>query len=330
MPNISTEISQLAKTSAAAKISAPLVPYNAISLHYLKTFGEKVHKIPVSVAKTCPNREGLNGMKTCNFCDVWGSAAYEDLVNKSLQEQIRTGRERVQRRVNRSHFLIYFQAYTTTFARVAELRTHIVAALDEPDVKGFVVGTRPDCLSDALIELLNEYSEKCYVAVELGVQTFNEDQLIWMRRGHTGERSIWAIRRLSEKTRVNLGIHLIFGLPGETDADIVATARLCNELPLDNVKLHNLHVLKNTPLADEYLRGEHQPISLEQYAARVTLFLQHLRPEIFVHRLAAVASRGDEIVAPKWAGLRMQTHQYILDYMKNHSAFQGELYAKNN
>ncbi len=312
-----------------SKPAARQVPYNPISLHYLKTFGEKVHKIPVSVAKTCPNREGLNGMKTCNFCDVWGSAAYEDLVNKSLHEQIKVGRERVQRRVNRSNFLVYFQAYTTTFARVAELRVHIAAALAEPDIKGFVVGTRPDCLSDALLDLLNEYSEKCYVAVELGVQSFKEDQLIWMRRGHTAERSIWGIRRLHEKTKVNLGVHLIFGLPGETEVDIIEAARLCNELPLDNVKLHNLHVLKNTPLADDFNRGEYLPISLEDYASRVTVFLQHLRPDIYIHRLAAVASRGDEIVAPKWAGLRMQTHQYILDYINARGARQGDRYVVN-
>lgn len=305
------------------------VPYNAISLHYLKTFGEKVHKIPVSVAKTCPNREGLNGMKTCNFCDVWGSAAYEDLVSKDLAEQIKVGRIRVKRRVNRSNFLIYFQAYTTTFARVAELRGQVEAAMREPDVKGFVIGTRPDCISDALIDLLNEYSEKCYVAVELGVQSFDEKTLLWMRRGHTAERSRWAIKRLRAKTKVNLGIHLIFGWPDETHETIIATAKECNNLQVDNVKLHNLHVLENTPLADDFRSGNYEPLSIDEYAARVTLFLQHLDPNIFVHRLAAVASRGEEIVAPKWAGFRMQTHQFILDFMKAKSAYQGEFYGHN-
>jgi len=304
------------------------LPYNPISSHYAQIFGEKVHKIPVSVAVTCPNREGLNGMKTCNFCDVWGSAAYEDLVKKDLAEQITEARARVKMSVNRSKFLVYFQAYTTTFARVAELRRHVETALMNSDIVGFVVGTRPDCLSEALYDLLNEYADRYYVAIELGVQTFDETQLLWMRRGHTAERSRFALRKLREKTgKVNVGIHLMFGLPGETREDIIAAARACNELPLDNVKLHNLHVLKHTPLADDFARGEFAPISREDYAERVMVFLQHLRPDIFVHRLAALASRHDELIAPKWAGKKMETHQFILDWMKSRNAYQGELFA---
>jgi len=303
------------------------LPYNPISRHYQERFGEKVYKIPVSVATTCPNREGLRGMKTCNFCDAWGSSAYPDLQGQTLQDQIIESRRRVLMRVNCAKFLVYFQAYTTTFARVAELRGHIEKALELSDVVGVVIGTRPDCISDALFDLVREVSARAYVAIEYGVQTFDEDQLIWMRRGHTAKKSISAINRTRlELPNVQMGIHLILGLPNETDADVIRAAEITNELPIDDVKLHNLHVLKNTPLADEFLAGQFTPLPLEDYAARARVFLQHLRPDLYVHRLAALSSRPDELVAPKWVTKKMETYQYILDHFKQHGAQQGQHY----
>ena len=301
------------------------LPYHPISRHYKEVFGEKVYKIPVSVAGTCPNREGLRGMKTCNFCDAWGSAAYPDLQKKELLEQVVESKSRILSRVNAGKFLVYFQAYTTTFSRVAALREHIEKIVQLPDVVGFVIGTRPDCLSDSLYELLNEYAAHQYVAVELGVQTFNEKNLVWMRRGHTAERSIWAIHKIREKCPlVNLGIHLIFGLPGETTEEIKAAAIKCNGLPIDNVKLHNLHVLKNTPLEEEHRAGLFQPLSREQYSEFVKIFLQHLDPRISVHRLAALSSHEGELVAPDWVSKKMETYQWIIDYMKKENSYQGQ------
>lgn len=306
------------------------LPYHPISLHYKTVFGEKVYKIPVSVAETCPNREGLRGMKTCNFCDVWGSAAYPDLQKKNLKEQIEESRQRVLSRVNAGRFLIYFQAYTTTYARVAQLREQIETSMAQNvkgDIVGVVIGTRPDCLSDALFDLLNEYSKKIYVAVELGVQSFNEKQLIWMRRGHTAKKSIRAIERMHTACpQVNLGIHLMFGLLNETEADVQSAAQTCNRLPIDNVKLHNLHVLTNTPLALDFFAGQFAPLTREEYIDRVILFLRHLSPKIAVHRLAALSSRPEELVAPEWTSKKMETYQAVLDRMKELGAFQGQMY----
>ena len=305
---------------------APLL-YNPISRHYRERFGQKVYKIPVSVATTCPNREGLRGMKTCNFCDAWGSSAYPDLQGQNLREQIRESRQRVLRRINCAKFLVYFQAYTTTFARVVQLREQMGMALAEPDIVGVVIGTRPDCISDALFDLLREYSEKTYVAVEYGVQSFDEQQLVWMRRGHTAARSIAAIERTrAEVPNLHIGIHLIFGLPNESDDDIRHAAEISNRLPIDDVKLHNLHILVNTPLAEEYTAGQFSPVSLEEYARRVTLYLQHLGAGIFVHRLSALSSRHDELVAPKWTAQKMASYQFILDHMRSRGAHQGQLH----
>jgi hypothetical protein len=162
------------------------------------------------------------------------------------------------------------------------------------------------------------------VAVELGVKSFFDDQLLFMKRGHTRAQSLEAILKIRENTQVDLGIHLMFGLPGETDEQIIETAQICSDLPIQNVKLHNLHVLTNTPLEKLYHQGEFQPIERELYAHRVALFLDHLAPHIYVHRLAAFASRWDELVAPIWARDKMGTHQFIVDTMRNQQSYQSQ------
>ena len=300
-------------------------PYYPINLFYKKVFGHKIYKIPVSTAQTCPNREGLKGMKTCNFCDAWGSAAYPEIRQKQLHEQILENQKKIYKRTKAKYFLVYFQSYTNTFAKIADLRKQFETASQFDFVKGFVVGTRPDCISDAVINLWNEYSGKKFISVELGVQSFNNSHLSWIRRGHTAQKSIWAIQKIKEKSTVNLGIHLIFGLPQETKEQIINTALKINALPIDNVKLHNLHVLKNTPLETDYKKGLFKPISQKEYFLKVKIFLQHLNPDIAVHRLAALASRPHELIAPLWTGKKMEVYQNMIDYMKKEKAWQGQL-----
>ncbi|MCB0411618.1 MAG: TIGR01212 family radical SAM protein [Bdellovibrionales bacterium] len=301
------------------------LPYFPISQFYKQRFGSKVYKIPVSTATTCPNREGLNGMQTCNFCDVWGSAAYPEIREQSLKEQITKTRLRMIELYKAQKFLVYFQAYTNTFSRVNELRRQFDVAKSFEDVVGIVVGTRPDCISEVLFDLWNETAEQMFMAVELGVQSFDEEQLLWMRRGHTAKRSLQAIERISQKCpKVDLGIHLMFGLPGETDQQIIDTALKLNDLPVHNVKLHNLHVLKDTPLEQDYLQGSFKPIEQQEYMQRVELFLRHLSPRLAIHRLAALSTRSEELVAPQWTALKMKTYQDMIDFMKSSNSFQGE------
>ncbi|NJL25979.1 MAG: TIGR01212 family radical SAM protein [Calothrix sp. SM1_5_4] len=301
------------------------LPYNPISRFYKERFQTKVYKVSVSVAETCPNREGLKGMQTCNFCDQWGSAAYKENLQKPLSQQIVDIKDILKRKRGAERFLIYFQAYTTTFSRVSRLREQFELALSHPDVLGIVVGTRPDCISHAFLETCNEMASRTFMAVELGVQSFDNAVLEWMRRGHTGEQSLKAIHQIAKNCPdVNLGIHLIFGSPGETDGDAIRTAKMVNDLPLHNVKLHHLHVLKDTPLAELYARGEFKPLEQEEYFRRCCVFLQNLRSDIAVHRLSALASRWDELVAPAWTTYKMETYQQMLNYMRERGAYQGQ------
>jgi radical SAM protein (TIGR01212 family) len=306
------------------------LPYRPISEFYQSKFGSKVYKIPVTVVDDCPNRRGLKGMQTCVFCDEWGSAARSEGQSMGLREQIEKFRIEIAKKFKAESFLVYFQAYTNTFTKLDSLRINFETALSYPFVKGLVVGTRPDCLSKGVFDLWNEFHAKSFVSVELGIQSFNDDQLTFMRRGHTREQSLKAIEKISKETQVDLGIHLMFGQPNETDEQIIETARICNSLPITNIKLHNLHVLKNTPLEGIFERGEFKPIERDSYAARVRLFLEHLSPRIYVHRLSAYAPRWDELVAPQWTADKMGTHQYMIDHLRDHRSFQGKALSRTH
>ncbi len=306
-------------------------PFYPVSQFYKEMFGEKVFKIPVALAGKCPNMKDGSGLKTCIFCDEWGSFAYPENQEKNLRQQIELHKKRVGDRYNAEKFFVYFQAYTTSYTQLQRVREAFQVAQSFPGVVGIVIGTRPDCLSPALLDTFSEVAEQTFMAVELGVQSFDNKHLEWMRRGHTAEQSIQAVQRIkSQCPKVNLGIHLMFGWPGETNEDLKVAANICNDLQIHNVKLHNLHVLKGTDLEALYNQGEFQPVELEEYSHMVSHFLAHLSPEIAVHRLVATASRWDELVAPRWTRNKMQNYQYVVDYMKNHNIKQGCLYAASH
>ena len=303
------------------------LPYFTIADHYRNLFGTKVYKIPVTIADTCPNREGLKGMETCIFCNEWGSAARSDSHTMELNEQIEKYKKDISQKYKAQQFLVYFQAYTNSFLKIQKLRENFDAALAHEHVKGFVLGTRPDCLSLALLNLWNEYQEKTFVGIELGIQSFFDKDLLFLKRGHTTLDSLRAIERISRDTKCDLGIHLIFGLPDETDEQIVKSAEICNDLPITNIKLHNLHVLKKTGLEQLYQSKAFTPIAREEYTRRVGIFLAHLSPRFFLHRLAALAPRWDELIAPAWTADKMGTHQFIVDYLRNNKIYQSKSFT---
>jgi radical SAM protein (TIGR01212 family) len=306
------------------------LPFNPISEFYKQRFGGKTYKLPVSVVETCPNREGLKGMTVCSFCDVWGSAAHSESFQMELKTQIELYKERLAAAFNTSQFLVYFQAYTNSFAKVEKLKAQFELGLSYPFVKGFVVGTRPDCLSPGLFNLWQEIHEKSFVAVELGAQSFFEDDLKFYHRGHSFEDTRKALKRIDDSTDVDLGVHLMFGSPFETLERVRETARICNDLPITNVKLHNLHVLKNTTLEKWHAEGTFKPIELQDYADRVSTFLSELSPRIYVHRLAAYSSRRDELIAPDWTKDKMRSHQFIIDKLRAEKIHQGSAYQALN
>ncbi len=309
--------------------------YYPISQYFRKSFGERIAKIAVSIAEACPNRSSTdNGanvaqstaVAACIFCDEWGSAAYHLEKDRELLDQIQFNKKLVNRRLKSQRFLVYFQSYTNTLDKIETLRQRFETALSEDYVAGLVVGTRPDCLPKRIFPLLQEMSERSYVMVEIGAQSFFNDQLAFLKRGHTSEKNIEAIYALAKNSSVDIGIHLIFGMPGDSEERLIETARIINHLPVSNVKLHNLHVLTNTPLAQMYHNGQFVPDELDAYSDKVILFLRHLSPNIAVQRLAAVASRWDELIAPKWTAQKMQPIDYIEKKMAQGGVLQGDRY----
>jgi radical SAM protein (TIGR01212 family) len=297
--------------------------YFPISEYYKEKFGEKVYKVSVTTASTCPNRLGLGGMQTCVFCDEWGSAAYHQQAGLELSLQIAKHKEAIRKRYKANKFLVYFQAYTTTFGRLSELKRQVESALSFEDVIGVVIGTRPDCLPKGVISFIRDLSSKTYVSVELGVQTLNDQQLEFLRRGHKQQSTDAALDRLKQLPSVDVGVHLIFGLPGETFGQLKLTAEYLNQMNVSSVKLHNLHVLKNTELEQLYHEKKFEPISLEEYSTKVGYFLSYLSQNISVHRLHAVSPRWDELVAPAWTKEKMRPTQHIIDSMVKKQLQQG-------
>jgi radical SAM protein (TIGR01212 family) len=295
-------------------------PYYPISQYYQKKFGEKVYKISVSTSDSCPVRVKK---KVCIFCDEWGSAGSLLIENESLSTKIKLTSERVAKRYKANKFLVYFQPYTSTFSTISKLEKQIELSLAEEKIVGVVLGTRPDCIPQKLLPLLRKFHEQAYVSVELGVQSFDNQQLDFLQRGHTVEQSITAIKRLHEYAGVDIGVHLMMGLPNEPLSQVGMYASRINQLPVTDVKLHNLHVLLNTPLEKLYQQGGFTPATLEEYTEKVIYFLSLLNPNIPVHRLAAVASRWEELVAPKWSKQRMKPAQYIINCMKKNKLYQG-------
>ena len=298
-------------------------PYNPISNFYGTHFGEKVYKIPVTTVDTCPNREGLKGMETCVFCDVWGSAARSEAQEYPLDKQIKKYTKSIGEKFKAKKFLVYFQAYTNSFAKIQEIKENFYRALDHEGVVGVVIGTRPDCISPALLRLWQEIHEKSFVSVELGAQTFKDEKLDFLKRGHNNEQTLKAIKRIKADTDVDLGLHFMFGLPNESREEIIEAAQITAELGINNVKLHNLHVLKNTPLEKEYFAERFTPCSFEDYCEKVGDFLSYLPKDIYVHRLSALASRWDELIAPDWTRKKMATHMGIVTHLKKHGITQG-------
>ena len=282
-------------------------------------------KVSVSVADQCPNRRPGATLEQCIFCDQWASAAYPREAHRELSEQIRHNKRLVGRRYRDCGYLVYFQAYTNTLDKIGALEARYRTALAEPGVKGLVIGTRPDCLPRRVLELLGKLSEDHYIMVELGLQSFDDERLAYLKRGHTRTQNIEGIQKLATLTGVDIGVHLIFGLPDETPEYIVNTARQLNRLPVHNVKLHNLHVLRNTELENLYSQGKFEPDSLDSYADKIILFLRHLSPHIAVQRLAGLVSRRDELVAPAWSAQKMQPIEFIEGRMRAHGVWQGDL-----
>jgi radical SAM protein (TIGR01212 family) len=262
-------------------------------------FGGRVQKVSLDAGFTCPNVDGTVATGGCVFCDNRSFSPSRRLPRSSIAGQLEQGIRFVRRRYpNVTRFLAYFQPATNTYAPVERLRRLYLDALDRPDVVGLVIGTRPDCVPDEVLDLVSELAGRTYVSVEYGMQTMHDRSLAWMNRGHGHQAFLDAVAR-SRGRGFEIGAHVILGLPGETRDDMLATAEELARLGIDAVKIHNLYAVKNTPLAEWVRSGEVTLLDRDQYVAWVVDFLELLPATCLIERLNGDAP-PDFLVGPAW------------------------------
>ena len=296
--------------------------YHAYSFFLRQRFGGRVHKVSLDAGMTCPNVDGTVARGGCTFCDNRSFSPSRRLPRQTIAEQLEEGIRRVGRWYGAEHFLAYFQAATNTYAPVARLRTLYEAALAHPQVVGMAIGTRPDCVPDDVLDLLSEIAGRTYLSVEYGMQTIHDRSLDWMNRGHHHDAFLDAMAR-SRGRGFEICAHVILGLPGESHADMLATARELSRLAPDAVKIHNLYAVKNTPLADQVARGEVTLIERAEYVRTLVDFLELLPPDCVVERISGDAP-PDYFVGPAWCLDKPAVRNAVDAEMLRRDSWQGK------
>jgi len=301
-------------------------PYYSLDAYCRNTYSEKLYKIAVDAGMTCPNRDGTKGSRGCIFCSQGGSGDFAvKCTGRSVTEQIREGLSLFREKKTGSRFIAYFQAYTNTYAPPARLRALYTQALAAPETAGISVATRPDCLPEEVLSLLAELQRSFpdkFIWIELGLQTVHDKTADYIRRGYPLSCFTQAVHALN-RLRIPVIVHIILGLPGETDSHVYETIDFLNSLPVSGIKLQLLHILQHTDLADEYARGAFTTLTLEHYTDLVIRCLERLRPDIVIHRLTGDGPR-DLLIAPRWSLDKRKVLNTIHRKMNIQNTFQGK------
>ena len=290
---------------------------NTFGQAMLHRYGERVHKIAIDADFTCPNRDGSKGQGGCTFCNNV-SFSPNGRQPAGIIEQIDAGRRVIRKRTGARKYLAYFQAYTNTYADINRLRELYDQALSEPDVIGLSIGTRPDCAPAPVLDLLAAYQRQGHeIWLELGLQSSFDESLRRVNRGHGfGEYKTAVLE--ARKRGLQVCTHLIIGLPGETEAHCKVTLERVLELGVDGLKLHPLHVVKGTQLANEWRRGDYQPLHLDEYIDIATDLVRQTPPHVIFHRLTATASKNI-LLAPDWCSRKWLVLNRITDALQQRS-----------
>ena len=321
------------------------LPYFACNFHLRQLFGRRVQKVSIDAGFTCPNVDGTVAIGGCTFCDNRSFSPSRRLPRASILGQIDQSIARMRLRYRKCHdYLAYFQPATNTYAPVDRLRTVYEEALSHPQVVGLVIGTRPDCVPDEVLDLLTEFARRpgrivagiydpgtglteasynrTYVSVEYGMQTIHDRSLDWMNRGHHHDAMLDAVER-SRGRGFEIGAHVILGLPGESHDDMLATAREIGRLGIDAVKIHNLYCVKNTPLADQVARGEVQLMERAEYVRTLVDFIELLPPTMIVDRISGDAP-PDYFIGPSWCLDKPAVRTAVLAEFARRGTWQGK------
>jgi hypothetical protein len=299
----------------------PDLRFNSYGSYLRRRFGCRVSKVNVDGGFTCPNRDGSRGVDGCIYCDNRSFSPGTIQETIPIEHQLQAGMAYHRTRLKSEKFIVYFQKYSNTYAPVDRLRELYFRALDHPDVVGISVGTRPDCLSEEALSLLEEIARDRYVCLELGLQSVNEDTLRWLNRCHDFTEYRGALERAAGRG-FEICTHLIHGFPGECRESFLETAEIISSLPVDSLKIHQLHAVRGTVLSEMYSRGEFVPLTHQQYVSAVCDFLEVLPPRVTVQRLYGSAPLAIR-VAPTWNLKNNRMWYSIVHELKRRGTWQG-------
>ncbi len=295
--------------------------FNAFGPYLKKKFGTVVYKVNVDAGFTCPNRDGTLGVTGCIYCNNDSFRPSECKNEMAVREQIRNGVRYLSARYKARKYLVYFQPYTNTYAPVAELERMYREALSVPSVIGLAIGTRPDCVDEDKIELLRGLARDHFILVEYGLQSIYEKSLQYILRGHDYKAFTDALALTTGKG-IEIGAHIIAGLPTETRDETLAMADELSTLPIGFLKIHQLQIVKGTPLAAQYLEKPFSTFGYEEYLDFLVDFIERLSPAIVLQRLFAL-SPDDILIAPQWRRSRQQILRDINERFVRRDAMQG-------
>jgi radical SAM protein (TIGR01212 family) len=295
--------------------------YYDLNSYFHRLFGQRVHKLSVDAGFTCPNRDGRISSAGCIYCNARGSGTGAHAKGLSVAEQLTANKAAVAKRFKAKKFMAYFQAFSNTYAPLETLKKVYNEALAVPDVVGLAIGTRPDCISESILDLLSAYARTHLLWVEYGLQSIHDQTLLRIHRGH----DFACFREAVEVTRkrgIAVCAHVILGLPGETREHMLETARALARMEIEGVKLHLLYVVKDTALETLFRKGGYRCLEQREYVELVCDFLEHLPPEMVIQRLTGDPHR-DELVAPAWSLKKGETLRLIQETLESRDSWQG-------
>lgn len=299
--------------------------YFSYSYYLKQIYGFRVQRVSLDAGFTCPNVDGTVALGGCTFCDNRSFSPSRRLPRQDIMDQLEEGMSRVRRRYKCKHFMAYFQPATNTYAPVDVLRPLFFNAISHPDVVALAIGTRQDCVPDDVLDLLEELAREVPLTIEYGLQTIHDKTMEWMNRGDSYESFVDAMER-SAGRGFEICAHIMLGLPGESHADMMATADAVAHSDLDAVKIHNLYCVENTPLADQVRSGEVTLMERDEYVSTLVDFLERIPPSMVVERISGEAP-GDWFVGPQWCLDKPAVLAAIKDEFIRRDSWQGKSFV---
>ena len=303
------------------KVNTPY--YNDYGTWIRRQFPYRVQKISIDAGFTCPNRDGRISSGGCIYCDNRTFNPSYCQRRNSVTRQLEEGKRFFAHKYPDMKYLAYFQAFTNTYAPLSHLKALYQEALQVEDIVGIVIGTRPDCVSDELLDYLTELNQRTFVLVEYGLESTNNDTLLRINRGHTFEQSQEAIERTKQRGLL-CGAHIILGLPGEDAAESLRQAPIISRLPIDILKIHQLQIIRGTRLVDEFETNPFHIYSVDEYIQLIAEYIQRLRPDMILERFVSQSPK-ELLIAPHWGLKNYEFTNLLVNYLKQHEIRQGQL-----